>query len=829
MFIYWIGLCGILLATACHDAPRKNPFDPVRTPPVTLSASLDEAMGTTHLSWTPYFGIAPFQYYLVLRNAAESTRTDTLAQIATIDSTNFTDDTLAPNTAYQYRIAIVNDAGFHVPSNEQAITGFTLTAVQLLAAEPDPQTGQVHLRWSQYRSADFAAYRVERRISGTDATEVIAHITAKSDTTLADDAILADVEYVYQIIVEAAEKLLPSNSRETLLILPVVTLQTPVANSHNAAISLSWSIYTGPRFSAYRIERRSADQRFAEITRVPTIDTVSLIDTDLLGNTEYFYRVVIETTRGEAVASAEQSGKFHPLVSSWSLPLQETDQAVRLYWEDDRLVALVAGAGREAVRLLSFDAMGNQLDEQVLMDQWMIGGLVPKSVSTTRLQDGTRLLSAARFNDESGVEGLTNLLSLLHFDADGRMLRQRREMFPEVGQVLIGAAFRARLIHRERTSDPLIDSRLPLSIDRIDIVSGSDLIISEDFNETPSNIRLAIDNENNQNFRREFTGGRLFYENYGGSRTVFSFSDSNWTDLSTLIDFGSRWGIIAIDLGALTTRASDAVRLLMEVNTTNGNLEFLRSQRTIDDNGKFQSENEALTAPFPFDYVREVTYGYGLGTEGQNVKAWIENPLVWQHIPATASWGSLGLVRGQIVLSYGEQPRTLVPDLEAPIGIASQNDESPYAQAVSEMRTWTPAGDDSAWIGVCQPEANRILYDSSDLLDANRAIWPGALSRTQVIGQGVGSGPGQLIYPISFDVAPDGRFYILDAGNARIQVFDADGHYLTHWGSNGTAEGAFDFSGGNKLEDFVGSVAVDSEGFIYVADVGNGRIQKFAP
>jgi hypothetical protein len=29
--------------------------------------------------------------------------------------------------------------------------------------------------------------------------------------------------------------------------------------------------------------------------------------------------------------------------------------------------------------------------------------------------------------------------------------------------------------------------------------------------------------------------------------------------------------------------------------------------------------------------------------------------------------------------------------------------------------------------------------------------------------------------------------------------------------------------------DFAGSVAVDDEGFIYVADVGNGRIQKFAP
>ena len=39
----------------------------------------------------------------------------------------------------------------------------------------------------------------------------------------------------------------------------------------------------------------------------------------------------------------------------------------------------------------------------------------------------------------------------------------------------------------------------------------------------------------------------------------------------------------------------------------------------------------------------------------------------------------------------------------------------------------------------------------------------------------------------------------------------------------------FDFGQGNVSTDFVGSIAVDDDGFIYVADVGNGRIQRFAP
>ena len=70
---------------------------------------------------------------------------------------------------------------------------------------------------------------------------------------------------------------------------------------------------------------------------------------------------------------------------------------------------------------------------------------------------------------------------------------------------------------------------------------------------------------------------------------------------------------------------------------------------------------------------------------------------------------------------------------------------------------------------------------------------------------------------------------MLDAGNARIQVFDLDGNYITQWGRKGSSAGEFDFGSGGAPEDFEGSIAVDSEGNIYVADVGNGRIQKFAP
>lgn len=97
------------------------------------------------------------------------------------------------------------------------------------------------------------------------------------------------------------------------------------------------------------------------------------------------------------------------------------------------------------------------------------------------------------------------------------------------------------------------------------------------------------------------------------------------------------------------------------------------------------------------------------------------------------------------------------------------------------------------------------------------------------VGTGAGQGAGELLFPLSFAGAPDGRIFVLDAGNGRIQVFDAEGGYLTQWGHKGHGEGEFDFGSGQLPEDFAGSVAVDDKGYIYVLAVFNQRIQKFAP
>ena len=80
-----------------------------------------------------------------------------------------------------------------------------------------------------------------------------------------------------------------------------------------------------------------------------------------------------------------------------------------------------------------------------------------------------------------------------------------------------------------------------------------------------------------------------------------------------------------------------------------------------------------------------------------------------------------------------------------------------------------------------------------------------------------GTAEGALSSPRNITIGPDGLAYVADAGNHRIQVFDADGRFLRGWGSFGAEPGQFNEPWG---------LAVD-ESYVYVADTWNHRVQKF--
>jgi uncharacterized protein (TIGR03663 family) len=82
-------------------------------------------------------------------------------------------------------------------------------------------------------------------------------------------------------------------------------------------------------------------------------------------------------------------------------------------------------------------------------------------------------------------------------------------------------------------------------------------------------------------------------------------------------------------------------------------------------------------------------------------------------------------------------------------------------------------------------------------------------------------GDGQFQEPWGITVADDGRVYVADTWNHRIQVFDGEGTFLTKWGMYGQTDSAATLFYGPR------DVAVDASGRVFVTDTGNKRVMVF--
>jgi DNA-binding beta-propeller fold protein YncE len=83
---------------------------------------------------------------------------------------------------------------------------------------------------------------------------------------------------------------------------------------------------------------------------------------------------------------------------------------------------------------------------------------------------------------------------------------------------------------------------------------------------------------------------------------------------------------------------------------------------------------------------------------------------------------------------------------------------------------------------------------------------------------GEGSEPDKLNVPESAKFGPNGLVYVADLKNDRVQVFDKDGKFVKLFGKTG--------SGPGELKTPAG-IGIDRNGNVYVAEIGNDRVQVF--
>ena len=119
--------------------------------------------------------------------------------------------------------------------------------------------------------------------------------------------------------------------------------------------------------------------------------------------------------------------------------------------------------------------------------------------------------------------------------------------------------------------------------------------------------------------------------------------------------------------------------------------------------------------------------------------------------------------------------------------------------------------------GLAIDRENKLLYvaDSKKHQVLCYSSVDGAAVR--VIGER-GSDPGMFNFPTNLAVDREGRLYVADTLNFRVQVFDKNGSHLRSIGGIGDTPGRLNRPKG---------VGVDSEGHIYVADASFNNFQIF--
>lgn len=84
-----------------------------------------------------------------------------------------------------------------------------------------------------------------------------------------------------------------------------------------------------------------------------------------------------------------------------------------------------------------------------------------------------------------------------------------------------------------------------------------------------------------------------------------------------------------------------------------------------------------------------------------------------------------------------------------------------------------------------------------------------------------GEGTGHFAHVGGITVDQMGYVYI--TAKARVLKFDSNGNFVTEWGKKGKGEGEF----GGEFGDVPRGLDVDNNGYVYVVDRKNSRVQKF--
>src|SRR5208282_3776049 len=128
-------------------------------------------------------------------------------------------------------------------------------------------------------------------------------------------------------------------------------------------------------------------------------------------------------------------------------------------------------------------------------------------------------------------------------------------------------------------------------------------------------------------------------------------------------------------------------------------------------------------------------------------------------------------------------------------------------------------------VGLAIDNENRFLYVVDEQADQVLVYDADSLKLLRHIGTAVPPAkkhtlttPGDFAAPTNVALDIDGNVYVTDTLNSRVEIFDAEGNFISTFGKAGDGPGYFFRPKG---------IAIDSDGHVWVADQSQDRVQVF--
>lgn len=698
----------------------------------------------------------------------------------------------------------------HETRRQNPLDAELTTAVDVTIAVDDT-AGSAILRWSPYEGqVSFAHYLVLRQLSDRLTVDTLAVIGQREQASFADSSLDPNTVYVYRVsVVNTAGLEVPSAQvRAGPVGLPSIEITSVVLDAPAASATIEWSRYAGPDFRHYRVLRGTgADSRL--VAQIDAVDSTRLVDTGLRGDQEYLYRVTATTNGNHTVQSAQRRAKIHPWVASWPLDTQGANaerEYVRLgTGRDGGIVAQISD--ESSITLVAFAADGTELDEVTPLD-W------PSPTQRTR---------ASRFS--TGVDASGRWMGLVYGavdESEGVSYGVVRLVDGHLEQQVVELQLPDVPLQEQPTAGIVTLEAIWTCFNGLGVYGARTPLHVEDFSLLPDE-SWETETVNGWSFSLQHAAIESWLCLRGNPAVARREYDPSWHDFGVEVD------VLTLAPVAEGTRIAigDSIGGRLELSLDMVRDPFLQYQPQASLVWSFHDSTDVSASP----RSEVVSSAFQVFPWLYSVHARIElldsTPLATLTYPRIWLQGATGNeIQWTSVAPVGEQVAFTAGNLAYAIDPAGASQElTPFSSQVSEMRSWTPSGETRPHVAVCLPEEDQVR---TGRVFGSR--WRDALTMT--IGPRLGDAGGRLFWPVSMAMGPDGRMYILDAGNHRVVVLDAAGQYITEFGHKGSADGEFDFGLDTRLAgglDFGGSIALDDDGFIYVADTRNQRVQKFAP